>query len=198
MQEIIQLNVSLLQSKPLIWRRILVHRDTTFFELHHIVQISMGWQNYHLFEFSLEGYRIGEIDEGEKGSGFGSDQLLDCREIKLGDIVTGPNDVITYSYDFGDGWKHRIEVEAFLPIDKSLSYPVCTNGQMACPPEDCGGIHAFYHSLDILKDKAHPDFRETTQWFPRNYKPERFDRVKVNRQLARLDQSIRKWLGGGE
>ena len=120
-----------------------MHRDTTFFELHHIIQISMGWQNHHLFEFSLEGYRTGEIDEKEKGSSFGSDQLLDCRAVKLCEIVTVPNDVITYSYDFGDGWKHRIAVEAFLPIDESLTYPVCTDGQMACPPEDCGGIHAF-------------------------------------------------------
>ena len=42
MNEIIQLEVSLDNSKPLIWRQILVHKDTTFFELHHIIQICMG------------------------------------------------------------------------------------------------------------------------------------------------------------
>ena len=158
----------------------------------------MGWENYHLFEFSLEGYRIGEIDEEEKTGGFGSDQLLDGRGVKLSDVITRPNDVITYSYDFGDGWKHRMEVEAFHPVDKSLTYPICTDGAMACPPEDCGGIHSFYHSLDILKDKKHPDYKETAQWFPKKYKPQQFDKEKVNRQLAKLDTYIRKWLSGSE
>jgi hypothetical protein len=78
MQEIIQFKVSLFKSKPLIWRKILVHTGTTFFELHHIIQIAMGWDNYHMFEFDFEGYRIGEVDEDEKDNGYGSDQLLDC------------------------------------------------------------------------------------------------------------------------
>lgn len=43
MKEIIQLKISLEQSKPVIWREILVHKDTSFFELHHIIQITMGW-----------------------------------------------------------------------------------------------------------------------------------------------------------
>lgn len=192
MQEIMQLKVSLLHSSPLIWRRLLVHKDTTFFELHHVLQISMGWENYHLFEFSLQGYRIGEIDEEEKSSGFGSDQLLDFTAVKLSDIVTGPNDVMTYSYDFGDGWKHRIEVEAFLSADKALHYPVCTAGQMACPPEDCGGIHSFYHCLDILKDKTHPEYNEIAEWFDKTYKPEKFDKEEVNHQLENLGAYIQK------
>lgn len=198
MQEILQLNVYLLHSSPLIWRRILVHRDTSFFQLHHTLQISMGWQNYHLFEFGFEGYRIGKIDEKEKETGYGSDQVLDCSAVKLGDIVTGPKDVMTYTYDFGDDWQHRIEVEEILPVERSLTYPFCTGGAMACPPEDCGGIHAFYHSLEILRDKKHPDRKAMAQLFPRKFKPEVFDREKVNGELAGLDNYIHKWLNGGQ
>ncbi|MFN5477670.1 MAG: plasmid pRiA4b ORF-3 family protein, partial [Sphingobacteriales bacterium] len=59
MKDLLQIKISLDESDPGIWRRVVVHRDTTFFELHHIIQVSMGWQNYHMFEFSIEGYRIG-------------------------------------------------------------------------------------------------------------------------------------------
>ena len=63
MNEIIQLKVSLDGSDPLIWRTLLINRETTFFELHHIIQLAMGWKNYHLFEFNLDGYRVGMIEE---------------------------------------------------------------------------------------------------------------------------------------
>jgi hypothetical protein len=196
MQEIIQLKISLTHSKPLIWRQIFVTKDTTFFELHHIIQIVMGWDNYHMFEFDLEGYRIGEVDEDEKGNGYGSDQILDSMTIKLSDVITQQKDIINYLYDFGDGWRHQIKVEKFHNIDKITEYPTCIDGQMNCPPEDRGGIGSFYHCIDVLKDKKHPDHKEIVQWFNKKYDIEHFDKEKVNRKLKGLDKYIRKWIGG--
>ena len=189
MQEIIQLKISLTHSKPLIWRQILIHKDITFFELHHIIQIVMGWGSYHLYEFKLEGYRIGEVDEEEKNNGYGSDEVLDSTTIKISDVVTQSKDIINYLYDFGDGWKHRLKVEKFHGIDKVLNYPNCIDGQMNCPPEDCGGIGSFYHCIDVLKDKKHPDHKEVNQWFNKKYNPEQFDKEKINRKLIKLAQS---------
>jgi len=151
MQEIIQLKVSLLQSKPPVWRQILVHKDTTFFELHHIVQIAIGWDNYHMFEFDFEGYRIGELDEAEDG--YGSDQLLNSGTVTLSDIITEQKDTFKYLYDFGDNWKHQIKVEKFINIDPIIKYPACIDGQMNCPPEDCGGIDSFITAWKQLKTK---------------------------------------------
>ena len=192
MQEIVQLKVSIVHSKPLIWRQIQVTKDTTFFELHHIIQISFGWDNYHMFEFDLEGYRIGEVDEEEKDNGYGSDQLLDSREVRLKDVITQPKDIINYLYDFGDGWRHQIKVEKFLPIDTATKYPTCIDGQMNCPPEDCGGIGSFYHCIDVVNDKKHPNYKEIAQWFNKNYDIKKFDKEKVNRKLKVLDKYIRK------
>ena len=189
MQEIIQLKISLTHSKPLIWRQILIHKDITFFELHHIIQIVMGWGSYHLYEFKLEGYRIGEVDEEEKNNGYGSDEVLDSTTIKISDVVTQSKDIINYLYDFGDGWKHRLKVEKFHGIDKVLNYPTCIDGQMNCPPEDCGGIGSFYHCIDILKDKKHPDHKEVNLWFNKKYNPEQFDKEKINRKLKKFAQS---------
>ncbi len=196
MQEIIQFKVSLFESKPLIWRQILVHSDTTFFELHHIIQIAMGWDNYHMFEFDLEGYRIGEVDEEEKDNGYGSDQLLDCTSVTLKDLITQKKEVFKYLYDFGDGWKHVIKVENLLNIDTTVNYPICIDGEMNCPPEDCGGIRSFYHCLEVLKDKKSDEYQEISEWFSKKYKPEQFDIGKVNKQLKKLDKYISKWLSG--
>ncbi|NBV06626.1 MAG: plasmid pRiA4b ORF-3 family protein, partial [Proteobacteria bacterium] len=38
-----QLKITLTDSKPPIWRRILVSSETTLSKLHDIIQIAMGW-----------------------------------------------------------------------------------------------------------------------------------------------------------
>ncbi|WP_315822392.1 plasmid pRiA4b ORF-3 family protein [Paraflavitalea speifideaquila] len=171
MKEILQLKVSLVHSKPLIWRQVLVRQDITFSDLHQVLQIAMGWDNTHLFEFDLQGYRIGIVDEREKNMGYGSDQVLDSKTVKINDIVTASREVFKYLYDFGDGWAHHIKVEKSMAPDKDIIYPLCLDGEMNCPPEDCGGIHFFYHCLEVLKDKKHPEYKFIAQQFDKNTIP---------------------------
>jgi hypothetical protein len=45
-----------------------------------------------------------------------------------------------YTYDYGDNWKHEIQVEEIFPPKPNVYYPVCIAGEHACPPEDCGGV----------------------------------------------------------
>jgi hypothetical protein len=194
MKDVLQLKVSLDESNPLIWRRILIHKDASFFELHHTIQIAIGWQNYHMFEFILEGYRIGHIFEDEELDGLGGDSLLDSRNIRLKEVISSNGVEVKYVYDFGDYWEHTIVVEEMLDLDPGCTYPVCIAGEMACPPEDCGGIHAHYENLEILSDKKHPEYKGTKSWMPRGYDPAKFNLEKVNQQLNKLDVYIRKWL----
>ena len=195
MKDFIQLKVSLNSTNPLIWRQIQLHKDYTFFELHHIIQICMGWKNYHMFEFNLEGYRIGTIYEDDKFDGYGSDSLLDCMKTKLCDVISEVGDEIKYVYDFGDWWEHTLVIENFLDGDNQTVYPICIAGEMACPPEDCGSISGFYQNLEILKDKKHPEYKETKIWMPRGFDPNKFNVEKVNKQLDKLVLYIFKWLG---
>ena len=44
-----------------------------------------------------------------------------------------------YLYDMGDYWEHEVRIEQFLDHNSKKTYPVCTGGSGACPPEDCGG-----------------------------------------------------------
>jgi hypothetical protein len=193
-KEIIKLKISLDGSDPQIWRELLIPKGTPFFNLHHIFQIAMGWENYHLWEFKTEGYTIGDIDEDEEG--FGSDELLDAYTLTVGEIISKEGESFTYLYDLGDDWNHTVSIETFHDIESGIIYPVCTGGEMRCPPEDCGGILGYYYKLKILKDKNHPEFKETRTWMGRKFDPQKFDKQNVNKKFASLDSYILKWLAG--
>jgi len=34
----------------------------------------------------------------------------------------------------------------------------------ACPPEDCGGVHGYYGTLEILRNPRHKEYRHTKTW----------------------------------
>jgi len=91
-----------------------------------------------------------------------------------------------YTYDFGDSWEHGIVLEKRLPADPDTAYPVCTGGQLACPPEDCGGIPGFYGLLDTIGDPSHDRHEESLDWLGDDFDPKAFSVDDVNRRLAFL------------
>lgn len=60
-----QIKIELIDSNPLIWRRVIIPADVTFRRLHDTIQFSMGWYDYHLyeFEFAEEKFRITNDEE---------------------------------------------------------------------------------------------------------------------------------------
>ncbi|MFZ6012125.1 MAG: plasmid pRiA4b ORF-3 family protein [Bacteroidota bacterium] len=145
----IQIKVTLAGTSPAIWRRIVVPSAINFFDLHHILQISMGWKNSHLFEFQVGDYRIGFIDEEFEDS----DELADALEVQVDLLLGNEKATCVYVYDFGDHWEHVLEVEKVEPL-LDLVLPACIEGELNCPPEDCGGIPGFMNLLEILKNKS--------------------------------------------
>ena len=55
-----QIHISLEDISPKIWRRLLVLPSTSLKTLSKIIQIAMGWENYHLHQFIYEDERYGE------------------------------------------------------------------------------------------------------------------------------------------
>ena len=43
-----QLHIRLAYIEPPIWRRIVVSGQVTLYSLHRMLQVVMGWENYHL------------------------------------------------------------------------------------------------------------------------------------------------------
>lgn len=61
---IYQLKVVLVGISPMIWRRLLVHSDSTIAELHYILLIALGWSDSHLHQFIIYGKRYGIAQVG--------------------------------------------------------------------------------------------------------------------------------------
>lgn len=134
---IYQLHIFILGISPMIWRRVKIRSDSTIADLHYIIQIAMGWTNSHLHRFIIHGKQYGIVQI--EGIWFSDDP----REVKLSNFGWRMRERFIYEYDFGDNWQHQIRVEAILTPKSNCFYPVCSGGQRACPPEDCGGSWEF-------------------------------------------------------
>jgi hypothetical protein len=59
--EFLQFKVWLLGISPMIWRRVQVPSTLTLRELHGVIQVAMGWEGIHLFQFTLRAKRFGSL-----------------------------------------------------------------------------------------------------------------------------------------
>ena len=172
-----QLKVTLRRIRPPIWRRVLVPGNVTLGRLHRIIQNVMGWWNYHLYAFTIDGR---QFSEGEYDLGF-----LQAAGRRLFELDIRPGDRFGYLYDFGDDWQHEVLLERVLHPNLDEQYPLCTAGARACPREDCGGVEGYAEMLRVLADPTDEEHESMLQWAGGRYDPERFDLEIANMRLRR-------------
>lgn len=183
--DIYQIKVTLLDTTPPIWRRVLVPSDLKLPHLHKVIQIAMGWENYHLHEFRIGGERYGVPDpdypKGEPG-------LTNEKNVVLSDLLSAAGAEVQYIYDFGDGWEHSLVVEKIVAPDSQAIYPQCIDGERNCPPEDCGGVYGYFAFLEAFFDPKHEQHEEMVDWIGGRFDPTAFSAEAVNKRLARLQR----------
>ena len=201
-----ELKITLRRTKPPIWRRIAVPSDVTLAELHEIIQIVMGWLDTHLHQFRVktksrktskgvieELTDAGGFDESSaqtRGERLFSDKRVpdtpgeDERGVVLGKLCPQSKDMLSYEYDFGDGWEHAIEVVKVYSPDQQTRYPKCLAGKCACPPEDCGGVWGYYHMLHAIRDPQHAEHDDLKEWLGDEFDENAFSVDAVNEKLA--------------
>jgi hypothetical protein len=178
-----QLKVTLEGIRPPIWRRIQVRGDISLFKLHKILQEAMGWYDYHLHQFIIEGesYSVISREADMLGEDFKNE-----KRFRLNRIVPGEKFEFIYEYDFGDSWYHTILVEKIFMPDEEMEHPVCLKGKRSAPPEDCGGVGGYYDLLEALRDKDHPEHEYLLEWAGDDYDPEYFNIEEVNERLKKI------------
>ncbi len=184
-----RLRLELLDTEPPVWRRVELPGDLTLPLVHHAIQAVMGWSNSHLHRFRTGGdysspsfVTAVDLDEGEDGT------LED--DVRLDQLVSQPGDALWYEYDFGDGWEHELVVEDVLEVPPAPAR--CTGGELACPPEDCGGLGGYEelaawvrsgYQNDLLPD-AFEDAASAYDWLPPDWDPDRFSVDRADAALA--------------
>jgi hypothetical protein len=177
---------------PAIRRTLELPRDLNLAQFHEVLQASFGWTDSHLHQFNIGGLLYGapEFDE----DGLWDRQTFEASDVLLGDFAIGHEQVVvlTYEYDFGDGWTHLIELTE-RPREAGVKYPRCVDGCRSGPPEDVGGPHGYAGFLASWRDPGDPEHKANRRWAGRKFDPERCDLVAINNAITR---AIRRSRGG--
>jgi len=180
---IYQIKVTLQHVTPPIWRRVQTN-DCSLDELHDIIQVCMGWEDEHMYAFVIEGEEFGNPKQG-------SEAEYDSCFVRLSEVVEEGHTRFRYDYDFGDDWRHVIDIERTMPAEQGVCYPRCVKGKRACPPEDCGGPYGYPYFLEKIEDPEHEEHEDALEWVGGEFDPKELDLDKVNEELRHL----RRWLG---
>ncbi len=184
--KIYQIQIALKNSKPKIWRRVLIPSDLLLSDLHKITQTTMGWANSHLHQFIKDRTFYSVKHPGDDM--WGMDNVdYKKKKTRISDLLKVEKDKMTYEYDFGDNWEHDIILEKILPIDEKTTYPICLTGKMNCPPDDCGGVWGYADMLEILKQPTHEEYENYVEWLGDDFDPIFFDIDEVNELLREKD-----------
>jgi hypothetical protein len=168
-----QLRVQLVDIDPAIWRLFTVPAGITLGDLHNILQILMGWEDYHLHQFRHRRQRYGIPSDEDF-----DDDLQDEESVTIDEFFAKQGAKLIYEYDFGDGWEHLITCQKVL--SETLVIAV-VDGARASPPEDCGGIGGYYDLLEVLADPKHERYAELQEWVGADYNSEHFDVAEINK-----------------
>lgn len=178
-----EIKIELKGADPKIWRKIHVNSNITLNELHHIIQISMGWTNSHLYSFIIDEIEYSLKDYDYDYHKYGNAKAYRIKEFK--------NEPIEYVYDFGDYWEHSVQVVKEVK-DERLLHPICIEGERTCPPEDVGGIHGFEEFKKIMEDKNHPERESYIEWCGSVFEPDKVELDEINKELVNLKEYIQE------
>jgi Plasmid pRiA4b ORF-3-like protein len=141
-----RLTVSLLHMVPPTRRQVEVPSDLTLARLHEVIQILFDWDGDHLYKFL-----IGRRSYADPGYLHACDD-----DVSLAEVAGRAGKVISYTYDLGACWEHRIVVDAVEPARAGTCHPRCVAGV---------GPHPAEYDVD---------------------RPRRLDVGALNKQLAKL------------
>jgi hypothetical protein len=189
-----QFKITLLESRPPIWRRIQV-KNCTLDKLHEHIQTAMGWTNSHLHRFQVGEQQYADPDLMEED--FEEFGCQDSTITKITDILpkNGKRFRLQYEYDFGDSWHHEVLFEGIVRAESKVKYPLCLEGTRACPPEDCGGIWGYADFVEAIHNKDHERHEELLEWVGGRFDPEKFDPAKATKAMRMGLPDWRKMAG---
>ncbi|MCD8014798.1 MAG: plasmid pRiA4b ORF-3 family protein [Lachnospiraceae bacterium] len=97
--------ITIEDTHPPVWRRLILPEAITFYDLHQILQIVFGWEDCHLHDFRTSDDICISLPEAAT-----SGDELNEKKTTVDDFLSNSK-WIRYTYDFGDDWRHKIIFE---------------------------------------------------------------------------------------
>jgi hypothetical protein len=144
-------------------------------------QRDAGCTQGDLWELTIGKQRYGVLMDDD----WGTEPRIAAGKVRLRDVLKPRKTIIDYTYDFGDGWEHRLTVIDVRAGQPGVSYPRYIGGERNGPPEDCGGIPGFYELLEAITDPTHPSHAHLKEWAG-DYDPITLDALPIKYALGRI------------
>ncbi len=185
--QIARLRVELDEVAPAVIRRVEVPLDIRLDDLHFVLQIAIGWQNGHPFEFravavaaGADGKAWGLLDRSDPES-----NLLPAESATLANLLAlGPR--FHYDHVFGEDWTHTVELESIADARRDEKYPLLVSAQGRCPPADIGGVAGYETYLLALSDPNHLHHEAMRDFDDPDFDPHVVDEAAIRANLANL------------
>lgn len=187
-KKIARLRIEIDEVTPAVVRRIEVPLNIRLDDLHFVLQIAVGWQNCHPFEFRVDGTpekRWGLLDKDDPGS-----SPLPAERASLADLLAHGQKVFRYEYVYGEDWAHTVEVEAIAPADGDTRYPHLVSARGRCPPADIGGAMGYETYLRAMADPLHLNHEGMREWDDPDFDPHVVDEAAIRANLANLGKYL--------
>jgi len=183
-EQIARLRVAIDEVTPAVIRRVEVPLDIRLDDLHFVLQIAIGWQNCHPFEFRLDGAgdaeRWGLVDRDDP------DSPRPAEHATLADLLAHGQRTFHYDYVYGEDWAHTVELEAIVPADAAAHYPRLVEANGRCPPADIGGVMGYETFLRAISDPLHLNHEGFREWDDPDFDPHVVDEAALRANLANL------------
>jgi hypothetical protein len=182
-QQIARLRVEIDEVTPRVLRRIEVPLDIRLDDLHFVLQVCIGWQNGHPFEF-----RVGDAAWGLQDQDAGT-AVIPAEQSTLADVLAHGRS-FAYGYVFGEDWQHTVELEAIEAAPTGTSYPRLVSAEGRCPPADIGGPSGYETYLRAIADPNSIHHEAMIEWDDPDFDPNKVDTVALRRNLVELARFI--------
>lgn len=136
-----RLKISVKDSNSPIWRIVDIPGLSQFTDLHQLIQVVFGLNDFYEFEFYIKSKNI-RVTSNEEITG--DIILVDCFS-EIGNYLENGM-VIDYVYDLDDEWNFTIEVLEMF--ENSINYSRVVDYHGYSLSEECGGIKQFEEMLE--------------------------------------------------
>ncbi len=189
--------ISIEDTHPPVWRRIIIPEHISFYDLHEIIQIIFDWQDAHLHDFTFPNSDI-SVSLPEAAT-FG--KPLSEKNTIIDEFIRDYK-WIRYTYDFGDDWRHKIVLEEEV-ADYDKRYATILKAKGNGFEEDSGGIwydeeDEDYEEYDKIPEKSFSiqdvASRLEKKQFPyRKNSAAKYERKPSVEDIKQLKDMIREW-----